>query len=178
MGVAPVGIVVKGDARSVGVNLQPDPVGRLQFERRLQFDLIEFRPGKSDAGPGAGFGRVTRRDPVAVGDEAQLKIAGWNRFESHQSAEREMINPRFGGREYSARQVHGVSGVGFFHLERDRDPNRREANVFLDVEKGGRRFDVIVTDPLLETLKIPAQFIWKKKKIGLMKFEFVITWIG
>ncbi len=63
-----------------------------------------------------------------------------------------MINPRFGRRENSNLQVHGVSGVDFLHLERDGGRHWREANVFLDVEEGGRQFDVIVTDPLLETL--------------------------
>lgn len=62
-----------------------------------------------------------------------------------------MINSRSGRREYSSRQIHGVSRVGFFNFERDRDSNQRESNIFLDVEKGGSWFDVAVTDPFLET---------------------------
>lgn len=37
VGVVPVGVVVKGNSRRSGmsVNLQPNPVGLLQFQRRL-----------------------------------------------------------------------------------------------------------------------------------------------
>lgn len=78
-----------------------------------------------------------------------------------------MINPRFGRRENSNLQVHGVSGVDFLHLERNGGCHWREANVFLDVEKGGRQFDVIVTDPLLETLA-------NKNYPPNLKFDFLL----
>ncbi len=80
-----------------------------------------------------------------------------------------MINSRFGGREDSRRRVHGVSAVDSLHLERDGHPNWREANVFLDEEEGGQRFDVIVTDPFLETLH------HLKKKTA--KFEMLLNLI-
>ncbi len=79
-----------------------------------------------------------------------------------------MINPRFGRRENSNLQVHGVSGVDFLHLERHGGRHWREANVFLDVEEGGRQFDVIVTDPLLETLA--------NKKITRQNLKFDFDW--
>ena len=87
-----------------------------------------------------------------------------------------MINSRFGRGEYSCFHVHGVSRVDFFNFERYGDTNRKEAKVFLDVEESGTWFNVVVTDPFLETCqknyKSPRKF-----EINRI-FEFIILLPG
>lgn len=68
-------------------------------------------------------------------------------------SEREEISSPSQWCEFPRMQIHGSSGVHLGQLERNRNTDRVKVAIPLNVEIGRKRFDIGVSDPLLESLK-------------------------
>ncbi len=96
--------------------------------------------------------KKTRPDYLPVQINLRIKRSQrWRRFKMPHSREREEINSRSRCREYPRRQIHGISLVHPRQLERDRSAFYGKWRISLDVEMDGRRFDVDISNPFLET---------------------------
>ncbi len=124
----------------------PNLIARFQVQRRLDGQRTELI---SDV---VCLFNITHPDstPVQIKNNIQINIEWWWwRWKFRQSREGEKINSRSRCREYSRRQIHGVSLVHHRQIERN-NSSCGEKWIALDVKMDGRRFDVSVSNPFLK----------------------------
>ncbi len=134
-------------------NRHPELIAFFQFQRQLEGHRIILINGA------VILWNNTRPDVIPVQIKTRIKHSRRWRIKTRHSREREKINSRSRGREYPRCQIHGVSLVHHRQIVRNRSVSCVKCWISLDEEMDGRRFDVDVSNPFLETFLINNSII-------------------
>ncbi len=144
--------VVVIQVRGMSRYLHPDLIVFFQVQRRLEGQQIQLINGAFS------LLNINRPHLIPVQINMRRKRSPRWRLKIPHSREREKINSRSRCREYPGCQIHGISLVHPFKIERKRSSSCVKIRISLDVEMDGRRFDVDVSNPFLKTFSLIIEF--------------------